>query len=101
MVALVKIQDDDYEIIDRGEENFHHIRLKAAPYADVVYQYGAVSLYEENDSLRVAFGYEVFENKNNVNTTSRAFIDYIGHILMNNLDELLIYNKYAKGKDVV
>ena len=97
MVALVKINDDDYEIIDRGSDQFHHIRLKTAPYIDVIYQYGAVSLSEEKDSLRVAFEYEIFENKHKVDTKSIKFIEYLGNILVNNLDEILIYNKYQKG----
>lgn len=98
VVKLKKIQDDQYEIIDRGEENFHHIKLnETAPYPDVVYQYGAVSLFEENDSLRVKFDYEVFANPKMLDTKSRQFIDYIGHVLMTNLEELLIYNKYSKG----
>lgn len=103
MAVLKKISDDDYEIIDRGDQNFHHIRLKAAPYNDVIYQYGAVSLYEEDDSLRVSFEYEVFENKNKVDTKSDKFIDYVGAILLNNLEELLIYNKHQQkqGNNVV
>ena len=101
MAKLKKISDDDYEIIDNGEENFHHIRLKAAPYPDVVYQYGAVRLYEENDSLRVSFEYEVFQNPKLLNTQSEQFREYIGHILVNNLEEILIYNKYQKGSNGV
>jgi hypothetical protein len=101
MVKLQKISDDDYEIIDRGEENFHHIRIKAATYKDVVYQYGAVRLFEENDSLRISFDYEVFANPNNLYIDGGAFKEYIGHILVNNLEEILMYNKYQKGNNGV
>lgn len=98
MVKLVKISDDDYDIVDKGEENFHHIVLKAtSPYPDVVYQYGGVKLFEENESLRVSFDYQVFSNPKMLDTKSEKFIEYIGHILMTNLEEILLYNMYAKA----
>lgn len=100
MRKLEKISDDDYDIIDRGEENFHHILLKEnSPFSGVVFQYGEVKLLEEEYQLRVRFDYEVFENPNKRDTESSTFINYIGNILMNNLEELLIYNKFQKGQE--
>lgn len=98
MTKLKKIQDEDYEIVDNGEDQFHQIHLKAtSPYSDVIFQFGEVKLLEENDHLRVKFEYEVFQNPKRFNTNSEQFREYIGHILMTNLEEILLYNKYAKG----
>jgi hypothetical protein len=94
---LRKISDDDYDIIDKGDENFHHIVLKASsPFPSVVFQFGKVQLIEENESLRVKYEFECFENPNNVDTNLPTFTEYIGHILVNNLEELLIFNKYKR-----
>jgi hypothetical protein len=98
MTKLQKISDDEYDIIDKGEENFHHIILKGdSPYAGVIYQYGMVQLLEEDEQLRVKFEYEVFENPRFLDTRSDKFVDYVGHILMTNLEELLVFNKYQKA----
>jgi hypothetical protein len=102
MVKLVKIKDEEYDIIDQGADNFHRIVLNSnSPWPNVVFQFGAVKLFEENDSLRVSFEYEVFENIHFLNTKSEEFIDYIGHILVSNLEELLLYNKYQKEQNGV
>ena len=102
MVKLIKIQDEEYDIIDQGADNFHRIVLNnTSPWPAVVFQFGVVKLIEENDSLRVSFEYELFENKHFLNTKSDEFIDYIGSILMNNLEELLLYNKYQKEQNGV
>lgn len=101
MTKLQKIQDDHYEIIDNGEENFHHIHLKeSSPFPEVVYQYGKVQLLEENDSLRVKFEFEIFKNPRLLHLGDE-FTEYVGHILMTNLEELLIYNKYKKEQSGV
>lgn len=98
-----RIQDKDYEIIDNGAEMFHHVKLGAtSDYPDVVFQYGEVKLIEEDDSLRVKFEYEVFENPNKLRVErSDEFVDYIGEILMINLEEILICNKYSKGINAI
>jgi len=93
------VQDDDYEIIDKGDENFHQIKLKgSSPFPSVIFQFGKVQLQEDtvNDRLMVKFEYEVFENPNNLDTQTEKFREYIGQILMTNLEELLIYNKYRR-----
>jgi hypothetical protein len=100
MSKLQKVQDDDYEIIDKGEENFHHIVLKdSSPFPFVVFQFGKVQLIEDvvNDCLNVKFEYEVFENPKNLDTQAEMFREYVGNILMTNLEELLIYNQYKKS----
>lgn len=98
MSKLVKVDDEQYEILDQGEDRFQHIKLNdTAPFPGVEFQFGEVKLYEENDQLRVSFDYEVFDNPRLVNTFSKQFIDYIGNILMTNLEELLIFNKYQTG----
>ncbi len=97
MTKLKKISDEEYQILDRGEENFHHIILKeGSPFVGVVFQFGAVRLLEEDGNLRIKFEYEVFENKNKFDTDSEKFVSYIGQILMTNLEEILIYNKFQK-----
>jgi hypothetical protein len=100
MAKLQKVSDDAYDIIDKGDENFHHIILKdGSPYPDVVFQFGAVKLLEEEYQLRVKFEYEVFDNPSFFDTNSEKFREYIGNILVTNLEELLIYNKHQKGSN--
>lgn len=98
MAKLQKIDDDEYDIIDMGEDNFHRIILKEdSPYHGVIFQFGKVQLIEEDEQLRVKFEYEVFENPRFFDTSkSSNFVSYIGQILVNNLEELLIYNKYQR-----
>lgn len=97
MAKLQKIDDDEYDIIDMGEDNFHRIILKEdSPYRGVIFQFGKVQLIEEDEQLRVKFEYEVFANPNFMNTDSDKFRQYAGHILVNNLEELLIFNKYHR-----
>lgn len=98
MSKLRKVQDDDYEIIDKGDDSFHHILLKeSSPFASVTFQFGKVQLIEENDSLRVKFEYEVFSNPGRHDVLGEEFREYIGHILMTNLEEILIYNSYQRN----
>ena len=88
---------EDYEIIENGNESFHHIKLNKSPYKDIVFQFGEVKLIEENECLRVKFEYEVFQNPLNVDTTTRKFNDYIGNILMENLStELLLSTSHKQ-----
>lgn len=97
MAKLKKIRDEDYDIIDQGEENFHRIVLNpGSPYVGVIFQFGEVKLLEENDQLRVRFQFEVFENPQKFNTETEEFKAYIGSILMTNLEELLVFNQYQK-----
>jgi len=97
MAKQGKISHDEYEFIDRGEENFHHIKLvDKSPYKDVVFQFGEVKLLEEDGALRVKFEYEVFENPRFLDTKSDKFVNYIGEILITNLEELLFYNKFKR-----
>lgn len=97
MAKAMKIADDQYEIIDMGSEEFQHILLNdLSPFPSVIFQFGKTQLVEDDDQLRVKFEYEVFSNENNHNTDSMKFREYIGQILVQNLEEILIYNKYAK-----
>jgi hypothetical protein len=100
MARLDKVAYDEYDIIDQGEDRFHHIILKEeSPFPDIVFQFGEVKLFEENNSLRVKFDYEIFSNKRNLNTNTTKFIDYIGNIMMTNLEELLFFNKFQRSKE--
>lgn len=91
------MEEDNYQIIDMGTENFHRIKLTKKPYKDIVFQFGSVQLIEENECLRMKFEYEVFENPNKANTENRAFNDYIGRILSSNLSaELLLSTSHKQ-----
>jgi hypothetical protein len=101
VTKLTKINDSEYSIVDNGPDNFHHIELnETSPFKEVVFQFGGVKLTEEDDTLRVSFDYEVFKNPKSLDTRSNDFVDYIGNILMTNLNEILIYNNHNKGKNV-
>ena len=99
MTKLQKIKDEDYEIIDKGEDSFHHILLAGhTRFPKVLFQFGEVKLKEDQGELRVDFIYEVFDNPEDVDTLSEEFVDYLGNLLITNLDELLIYNAYKNKR---
>lgn len=88
---MENIKDKNYDFIDMGEGNLFHIILtEHSPYEGVEYQYGKVKLVEDNDQLRLTFEYEVFDNPNSYNTESKGFVDYIGVILKDNLEKVLL-----------
>lgn len=94
---LKKIEYEEYDIIDCGDENFHRVLLKeTSAYPGVLFQFGKVNFVEENDSLRVKFEYEVFDNPNQLNTKSDEFIEYIGRLLMTCLEEILLLNEHKR-----
>ena len=89
--------DEHFKIVDMGEEGMDHVLLTKGKYKDVEFQYGEVKLIEEDNSLRVSFIYEVFDNPSKVDTTTKEFNDYIGKILVAVLDEELLRSLYKKG----
>ena len=89
--------EEEYSIVENGDDKFHHIKLNKKPYKDIVFQFGSVKLIEENECLRVKFEFEVFQNLDEVDTTTRAFNDYIGRILIENLStELLLSTSHRQ-----
>ena len=101
MSKLQKIEDSEYEIIDKGQDSFHHIRLAGhSRFPEVLFQYGSVKLQEVEGELKVSFEYEIFDNPEKVDTESEEFVDYLGNLLVTNLEELLICDRYQKGLNV-
>ncbi len=98
MQRIERIDDDDYEIKDGKEDEFQKILTSSScRYPSVLFQVGEVKLKEENDSLRVIYEYEIFDNPNRLDTESQGFKDFVGNIVMNNLEDILSYNQLHKG----
>jgi len=92
------IKEPPFEIKEMGDDLLDHVVLRDELYDGVELQYGEVKLIEENDALRVSFIFEVFDNPNNVDTKSKKFIDYIGSILTQVLEEELIRSRFKRQK---
>lgn len=74
-----------------GDDSFFHILLKeSSPFPSVEYQYGAVSFEElPNGTLKVKFEHEIFDNPEDCHVEDQDFINYIGSILIENLEKIL------------
>jgi len=81
-----------YQVID-GQ----WIKLIEGPYVGVMYRYGKVQLIDEDTVLRVKFEYEIDDGSR----LDNAFIQYIGPILTELIDEGVLGNSitYTGGID--
>ena len=84
--------NEDYVFVEKPGEDFTGIKLISGPYASIVYKYGNVGFAPESekvgDKLPMKFDYTVDKNPNNlILLDNKEFIDYIGDILIELLDE--------------
>ena len=86
--------NEDYVFVEKQGENFTGIKLISGPFADIVYKYGNVGFAPESEKvgemLPMKFDYTVDKNTNNlILLDNEEFIDYIGDILLELLEEKL------------
>ena len=85
---------DDYVFVEKEGEDFTALKLISGPFASIVYHYGNVGFAPEseaiNGALPMKFDYTVDKNpKNLILLDNKEFIDYIGDILLELLEEKL------------
>ena len=82
-----------YVFAQKGNEDYSSIKITEGKFKDVIYHYGNVSFAPEENAegkLPMKFDYTVDKNpKNLILLDNKEFIDYIGDILLELLEEKL------------
>ena len=80
-----------YVFAQKGNADYSSIKLTEGKFKDVIYHYGKVSFAPEENAdgkLPMKFDYTVDKNPNDIDLLdNQEFIDYIGDILLELLDE--------------
>jgi hypothetical protein len=79
-----------YVFVQREEDDFTCIKIVEGKFEGVVYKYGKVGFaHTENPdgTLPMKFDYDIMVNPNKVDVDSQEFIDFIGDILMEQLEK--------------
>ena len=86
-----KTKNKPYVFVQRDKDDFSCIKLTEGKFKDVIYHYGKVGFAKEETAdgkLPMKFDYTVIKKPNDVDTLDNPeFIDYIGDILIELLDE--------------
>lgn len=81
-----------YLFVQRDTDDYTCIKLIDDKYLDVVYKYGNVAFARDENSegkLPMKFDYDILKNPNNVDTDNQDFINHIGDILIELLEQQL------------
>ena len=82
-----------YVFVQRDKDDFSCIKITEGKFKDVIYHYGKVGFAKKENSegqLPMKFDYTVDKNPNNlILLDNEEFIDYIGDILLELLEEKL------------
>ena len=80
-----------YVFAQKGNADYSSIKLTEGKFKDIIYHYGKVSFAAEENAdgkLPMKFDYTVDKNPNDMDLLdNQEFIDYIGDILIELLDE--------------
>ena len=79
-----------YLFVQRDDKDYSAIKLIDDKYLNVIYKYGKVGFASEENAdgkLPMKFDYDILRNPENKDVDSQEFIDYIGDILVEILDE--------------
>ena len=90
-----KTKNKRYVFAQKGNADYSSIKLTEGKFKDVIYHYGRVAFAPESEKLPdgrlpMKFDYTVDKNPNNlILLDNEEFIDYIGDILLELLEEKL------------
>ena len=87
-----KKKSKDYVFAQREGDEFTCIKFTKGKYKNVVYKYGKVGFAKEekpDGTLPMKFEYDILVNPDKKEVDNQAFIDYIGDILLELLEEQL------------
>ena len=86
-----KTKNKRYVFAQKGNADYSSIKLTEGKFKDIIYHYGKVSFASEENAdgkLPMKFDYTVDKNPNDIDLLdNQEFIDYIGDILIELLDE--------------
>ena len=82
-----------YIFAQKGNAEYSSIKITEGKFKDIIYHYGKVGFARDerpDGTLPMKFDYTVVKNPNDVDTNeNQEFIDYIGDILIELLEEQL------------
>ena len=90
-----KTKNKPYVFVQRDKDDFSCIKITEGKFKDVIYHYGRVAFAPESEELPdgrlpMKFDYTVKKNPNDLDLLdNKEFIDYIGDILLELLEEKL------------
>ena len=87
-----------YAFVQKEGDDFTCIKLLQPPYKGIIYKYGKVGFAKEEDdkgNLPMQFDYDILFNPHETDLDNKEFIDYIGDMLIEFLDE-----KLKKGEPI-
>ena len=79
-----------YVFVQREEDDFTCIKIVEGKFENVVYKYGKVGFAHTENSdgtLPMKFDYDIMANPSKADIDSQEFIDFIGDILMEQLEK--------------
>lgn len=79
-----------YVFVQKEGDDFTCIKIVDAKFKNVIYKYGKVGFAKDENSdgtLPMKFDYDIVSNPNKVDINSQKFIDFIGDILMEQLEK--------------
>ena len=79
-----------YVFVQREEDDYTSIKLTKGTFNGVIYKYGRVQFSDkenEDGLLPMKFDYDILENPYKVELDNKEFLDYIGDILIELMDE--------------
>ena len=84
-----------YTFAQRQDDDYTCIKLTEGKYTEVIYKYGNVGFKEVEDSekLSVIFDYNILKNPKDIDIDEQEFIDHIGDILIDLVEEQLATGK--------
>ena len=77
------------------QDDYTCIKLVEDKYKDIIYKYGNVGFkpVEDDEKMSVIFDYNIVRNPNDIDVDTEEFINYIGDILIDLVEEQLATGK--------
>ena len=84
-----------YVFAQRPDDDYTCIKLTEGKYAEIIYKYGNVGFkpVEDDEKMSVIFDYNIMKNPNDVDIDEEEFINHIGDILIDLVEEQLATGK--------
>jgi len=90
--ATDQTKNKKYAYVQRDGDDFTCIKLLEGKYKGIIYKYGKVGFAKEekpDGTLPMKFDYDIIFNPHETNIDKQEFIDYIGDILIEQLERQL------------
>jgi hypothetical protein len=79
-----------YVFVQKEGDDFTCIKIVEGKFENVIYKYGKVGFAKDENldgTLPMKFDYDILSNPNKADIDSKEFIDYVGDILMEQLEK--------------